>query len=120
MAYFLGINIIDKKKIRIGLTKIYGIGPNNAKYICKNLGFTENICTHQLTETQTFKLSRFLNNLDINTGPDLKQQILIFKKRLLNIKSYRGIRYNYGFPIRGQRTRTNAKTSKRLHKKKKT
>jgi small subunit ribosomal protein S13 len=118
MAYFLGINIIDEKKIIIGLTKIYGIGPNNAKYICKSLGFTENIRTYQLTNIQTFKLSRLLDNLDINTGPDLKQQIVNFKKRLLNIKSYRGIRYNYGFPIRGQRTRTNAKTSKRLHKRK--
>jgi small subunit ribosomal protein S13 len=118
MAYFLGINIIDKKKIIIGLTKIYGIGPNNAKYICKNLGFTENVRTHQLTSIQIFKLSKFLDNLDINTGPDLKQHILHFKKRLLNIKSYRGIRHNYGFPVRGQRTRTNAKTSKRHYKEK--
>jgi small subunit ribosomal protein S13 len=119
MAYFLGININDRKKIIIGLTKIYGIGPNNAKYICKILGFTGNIRTYQLTGIQTFKLSKLLDNLNVTTGPDLKQQISNCKKHLLNIKSYRGIRHNYGFPIRGQRTRTNAKTSKRLHKKKK-
>jgi small subunit ribosomal protein S13 len=118
MPYFLGINVIDQKKIIIGLTKIYGIGPSNSKYICKNLGFTENVCMHHLTSIQIFKLAKFLDNLDINTGLDLKQQISNFKKRLLTIKSYRGIRHNYGFPIRGQRTRTNAQTSKRLHNKK--
>ena len=116
MIYLLGINVSDKKKIIIGLTNIYGIGPSNSKYICKNLGFTHNIRTFQLKSIQIFKLAKFLDNLNINTGSDLKQQILNFKKRLLTIKSYRGIRHNDGYPIRGQRTRTNAQSVKRLKK----
>ena len=76
MIYIFGVNILKKKKLIIGLTTIYGIGYHHAKFICKGLGLTENICVYQLTDKQLFKINRFLINLNLKTGLSLKQQII--------------------------------------------
>ena len=114
MAYLLGTTIPDKKKIVTALTEVYGIGKNKAGFICKNLGFTNNIRIFELTKEQKTKLVRYIETSNIVIKSDLERNIFNFKTNLTNIRSYRGIRASQGFPVRGQRTHTNSKTAKKI------
>ncbi len=114
MAYLLGTHISDKKKINIALTNIFGIGLISSKNICQKLGLTENIRIFDLTKEQKNKLIRCVENSDLLIKSDLKKSIFDFRNRLINIRTYRGLRSQQGFPCRGQRTHTNSKTSKKF------
>lgn len=114
MAYLLGTDVPDNKRITIALTKIYGIGKKKSKIICQNLGLTDNIRIFELTDKQIFKLVYFVESSDIIIKSDLTRLLLDAKKRLVALRTYRGIRSKQGLPIRGQRTHTNSKTAKKL------
>jgi len=114
MAYLLETNLSNEKKIILALTEIYGIGISVAKTICKNLGLTENIRLVKLTKEQKNKLVNYIENSDLFLKSDLKRSVINAKTQLISIRSYRGLRSQQGLPIRGQRTHTNSKTSKKL------
>ena len=113
MLYILETNLQDSKPIYITLTKIYGIGKATSFIICKKLGFSLNLKTKDLTQDQIVGLIKLIDSLDLIYNNDLKKLKSLAIKNLVSIKSYRGLRRLKGFPVRGQRTHTNAKTSKR-------
>ena len=118
MSYFLGATIPDNKNIITALEQIYGVGINESKVICKNNGLTEHIRTFELKENQIHTLSEFVEHSGAIIQSDLLRLVLISKKRLITLRVYRGVRSTQGFPVRGQRTHTNAKTArKKLNKK---
>ena len=116
MAYFLGTSISEEKKITVALTQIYGIGKNKSIVICKDLGLTDNIKIFELTREQKIKLVRHIENSALLLTEDLKRSLFDFKTHLVAIRSYRGVRSQQGFPVRGQRTHTNSKTAKKFKK----
>lgn len=112
MAYILNTEILKNKSIFLGLRKILGIGKKNSVFFSKKIGCSINCKINQLSEEQIFKLLKFIDKSKILTNDDLKKyQLFVFKKLIL-IKSYRGLRRLKGLPVRGQRTHTNAKTAK--------
>lgn len=114
MIYILESKLPDNKPIHFALRSIYGIGKYKALLICKKLGFSHNFKPKNLSfhkVNQILKLTELLNFVLAN---DLKKFKLLRKQHLLNIKSYRGLRRKKGFPVRGQRTHTNAKTAKKF------
>ena len=114
MAYLLGTRIQDKKKISIALIQIFGIGLVTSKNICQKLGFTQNIKIFDLTKEQKNKLVRYVESSNLLIKSDLKRSILNFRTDLINLRTYRGLRSQNGFPCRGQRTHTNSKTAKKF------
>ena len=113
MAYLLGAVIPDNKIISVALQKIYGVGVNKSKLVCKNIGLSNRIRTFELKENKSYLLAEFVENSGIIIKSDLVRSIISAEKRLLHLRVYRGIRAKQGFPIRGQRTHTNAKTAKK-------
>ena len=105
--------LIDQKSLIFSLTSVFGIGKRTSKFVCKNLGFSQNFKVINLEKEQSNELIRFIKNLKLIVGGDLKKSILINKNRQVSIKSYKGLRKKQGLPVRGQRTHTNAKTSRR-------
>ena len=97
------------------LKKIYGLGSFQTNKICKKLGFSANFKTSMLTNEQTTKLIKLIENLDLKITSDLKKLHVFNLKQLIDIKCYRGLRKIKGLPVRGQRTHTNARTV-RMHK----
>jgi len=110
-SYFLGFNLLRNKKLQKALCSIYGIGSNRAGYICKKLGFQSNIRFGDLNKSQMLLLKRFIET-NYKIGFDLKQDIRNNIQNLMDIRSYKGNRHKRGFPVRGQRTKTNAKNCK--------
>ena len=110
MVRILGINLLNKKKIYIALTAIYGIGIPTSKKILKNLNINENIKVSELTETNISNLRDFFETNNIKVEGDLKRAIRLNITRLIEINSFRGRRHLKGLPVRGQRTRTNNRT----------
>lgn len=102
----------DTKNIRIALTMIYGIGRPKSQEILANLGIDKHIKVKDITEEQQKKISDFLKELVLEN--DLRRDIAGSIKRLKEIKCYRGVRHNLGLPVRGQSTRKNARTAKKL------
>jgi len=82
---------------------------------CKKLGISKNFKVFELTEEQKFNLIKLIDSSGILINSDLKRFLLNKKKKLINIKSYKGLRKLKGFPVRGQRTRSNAKTAKKIN-----
>jgi small subunit ribosomal protein S13 len=112
MSFILGTRYAPTKKIRIALTQIFGIGINKANQICDRLGLCETYKVNQLTKSQIDQLIKlFQRNYLIDS--ELLRIIQNDVKRLIQIGCYRGIRHNEGLPNRGQRTHTNAKTSRK-------
>ena len=91
---------------------MYGIGKNLSNHICSQMGFSDNIRINQLTNKQIEKLATFISQHFL-IGSELKQQKRKNKNRLIQIASYRGFRHSEGLPLRGQRTHSNAKTSRK-------
>ena len=114
MIRVAGYDLPEEKRILVALTKIYGIGISISKIICKkaNINFNRNVLS--LTNDDLKNLHLYLENYLI--GGDLKRYNFLKIKRLKDIKCYRGIRHRLGLPVRGQRTRTNAKTCKKFKK----
>jgi small subunit ribosomal protein S13 len=110
MARIAGVNIPDKKHVVIALTSIYGIGRTRANQICANTGIVPHIRIQDLNETQIDNLRAAVAKFTVEG--DLRREVSINVKRLMDLGSNRGIRHRRGLPVRGQRTRTNARTRK--------
>ena len=113
MVRILGNNLSNKKKIYIALTAIYGIGIPTSLKILKKLDIDPNVKVTDLTESNTSALRDFLETEEFKLEGDLKRLISSNIKRLIDINSFRGRRHLKGLPVRGQRTRTNNRTSRR-------
>lgn len=107
----------ENKSISIALLAIYGIGLRHSFSICKKLGFSPNLRVKNLTKKQIYKLITTIELSGISIATDLRKYRLLINKKLIDIKSYKGLRKLQGLPVRGQRTHTNAKSS-RKHKNK--
>ena len=110
MARLAGINIPDNKHAAISLTYIYGIGHTTAKQLCDTTGVNPAVKVQDLTEEELDKLRAEVGKLTVEG--DLRRVVQLNVKRLLDLGCYRGIRHRRGLPLRGQRTKTNARTRK--------
>ena len=110
MARLAGINIPDNKHAAISLTYIFGIGRTTAKQLCEVTGVSPTVKVQDLTEEELDKLRSEITKLSVEG--DLRRSVQLNVKRLLDLGCYRGIRHRRGLPLRGQRTKTNARTRK--------
>ncbi len=110
MARIAGINIPDNKHAEIALTSIYGIGRTRAKKICLDAGVKPDAKIRELAENEIESLRSEVGKFTVEG--DLRREVSMNIKRLMDLGSYRGIRHRRGLPLRGQRTRTNARTRK--------
>ena len=110
MARIKGVDIPNDKHIVISLTYIYGIGRNLAKTICKDAGVEPSKKTAEVSQEELIKLRDEINK-HLTEG-DLRREVALNIKRLTEIGCYRGMRHRRGLPVRGQRTKTNARTRK--------
>src|SRR5699024_7054965 len=110
MARIAGIDIPRDKRVVISLTYIYGIGKSTAQKILKEVGVSEDTRVSDLTEEELNNIRREVNNVTIEG--DLRREHSLNIKRLIEIGSYRGMRHRRGLPVRGQKTKTNARTRK--------
>ncbi|MCX8082582.1 MAG: 30S ribosomal protein S13 [bacterium] len=111
MARILGVEIPDNKKVEISLTYIYGIGRTTAKKILTSTGIDGNKKVKELKEEEIGKIAAFLQKNYTIEG-DLRKEVTENIRRLIDINTYRGIRHRLSLPVRGQRTRSNARTRK--------
>ena len=110
MARIAGVNIPDNKHVDVSLTHVYGIGRKTAQDICDKLKIKYSKKVSELSEEQLDKIRDELKNFQIEG--DLRREINFNIKRLMDLGCYRGIRHRKGLPLRGQRTKTNARTRK--------
>ncbi|HTY12923.1 MAG TPA: 30S ribosomal protein S13 [Candidatus Omnitrophota bacterium] len=108
MARIVGVDLPPQKRIIVGLTYIYGIGPALSEKILAKTGIDPDKKSKDLTEGEILKLREILK--DIKVEGDLRKDITMNIKRLMDIGAYRGLRHKKGLPARGQRTRTHART----------
>ena len=113
MLYLLETKLSENKSVFFALTNVYGIGRNTASLICKKLGFSVNLKTKDLTQEQVEELLQLVDSMDLTLNNELKKLRSLTLKTLVSIKSYRGLRRVRGLPVRGQRTHTNAKSSRK-------
>lgn len=111
MARLAGIDLPREKRIEIGLTYIYGIGRKSAEVILANTGVNPDTRVKDLTEDDVAKLREYIDH-NIMVEGDLRRNVALNIKRLVEIGCYRGVRHRKGLPVRGQRTKTNARTRK--------
>ena len=110
MARIAGINIPAQKHTVIALTAIYGIGRTRARQICDSVGVNQSVKVKDLTEDEVERLRGEVAKFTVEG--DLRREVSMNIKRLMDLGCYRGIRHRRGLPLRGQRTRTNARTRK--------
>jgi small subunit ribosomal protein S13 len=110
MARIAGINIPPHKHAEVALTAIYGIGRNTARKICASSGIQPNMKIKDLSEAEIEQVRNAITRYTIEG--DLRRTVSMNIKRLMDLGTYRGIRHRRGLPLRGQRTRTNARTRK--------
>ncbi len=111
MPRIAGIDLPRNKRIEIALTYIYGIGRSTAKRILAESGVDENARSDQLTDTEVASIRDVINRKYKVEG-DLRKEIAMNIKRLMDLQTYRGLRHRRSLPVRGQRTHTNARTRK--------
>jgi small subunit ribosomal protein S13 len=111
VARIAGVNIPTEKRVETSLTYIYGIGPKKAKEICKALGFATSKRTKDLTDADVINIRNYIEK-HLKVEGDVRKETAMNIKRLQDLKSYRGLRHRNRLPVRGQRTRTNARTRK--------
>ena len=111
MARIAGVNIPAAKPLHIALRYIYGIGPANALEICKRTGVDAVKRVNQLTEAEILKIREDIDK-NYKVEGDLRRDVAMNIKRLMDLGCYRGLRHRKGLPVRGQRTHTNARTRK--------
>lgn len=114
--YLLNTRISEQKNIRSAITTIYGISKALANFLCNELGIGLSFKVDQLTNIQLYKLRKYIKE-HLKIGNYLKREEIYDIKRLIEIKSYRGSRHRHGYPVRGQRTHSNARTQKSLSQK---
>mgnify|MGYP000155176002 FL=1 len=110
MARIAGVDIPRDKRVVISLTYIYGIGKPTAQEILKKVGINENTRVKDLTEDEIGTIRKEIESIKVEG--DLRREVALNIKRLMEIGSYRGIRHRKGLPVRGQKTKTNARTRK--------
>lgn len=110
MARIAGVNIPDDKHAVISLTYIYGVGRSRARELCAAAGIAETVKIAELSEEQLDALRNEVGKFSVEG--DLRRQVSMDIKRLLDLGCYRGLRHRRGLPLRGQRTKTNARTRK--------
>jgi small subunit ribosomal protein S13 len=111
MARVIGIDLPREKRVEVGLTYIYGIGPTRAKAVLREAGVEPDTRVRDLTDEEVSKLTAAITNTFSVEG-DLRREVAANIKRLMDINCYRGLRHKRGLPVRGQRTHTNARTRK--------
>lgn len=111
MARISGIDLPKSKRIEIALTYIYGIGRSASQRILSNAGIDFNTRTDKLTEAEVARIREYIDK-NLKVEGDLRRDISMDIKRLMDLGCYRGLRHRKGLPVRGQRTKTNARTRK--------
>ena len=111
MARIAGVNIPTNKRVVISLRYIYGIGPAKAQNICTTLGIPDERRVNQLSDDEIMRLREVIDK-DYRVEGDLRREVAMNIKRLMDLGCYRGLRHRKGLPVRGQRTHTNARTRK--------
>ena len=111
MARIAGVNLPREKRVEVGLTYIYGIGRSTAQKICSELDIDLNTKVRDLTDEEVARLRAHID-ANVQVEGDLRRERSGNIKRLMEIGCYRGLRHRRGLPVRGQRTRTNARTRK--------
>ena len=111
MARIAGVNIPTQKRVVIGLTYIHGIGRKKAEQICQKCGIPESRRVNDMTEEETIRVRETIDGDYVVEG-DLRREVAMNIKRLMDLGCYRGIRHRKGLPVHGQRTHTNARTRK--------
>ncbi len=111
MARIAGVDLPRDKRVEIGLTYIYGIGRSSSNRILKEAGVDPDIRVRDLTDDDVRKISQVIEETQTVEG-DLRREVSLNIKRLQEIGCYRGIRHRKGLPVRGQKTKTNARTRK--------
>ena len=111
MARIAGVNIPTQKRVEIGLRYIHGIGASKAKEIIQKVGISPDRRVHDLTESEVIQIREAIDR-DYLVEGDLRREVAMNIKRLMDLASYRGLRHRKGLPVRGQRTHTNARTRK--------
>ncbi|MBE0600765.1 MAG: 30S ribosomal protein S13 [Firmicutes bacterium] len=111
MARIAGVDLPNEKRVEVGLTYIFGIGPAISKNILDGTGVSPDTRCKDLNEQEVSKLREFIEK-NVKVEGDLRREVSMNIKRLIEIGSYRGIRHRRGLPVRGQNTKTNARTRK--------
>jgi small subunit ribosomal protein S13 len=111
MARIAGVNIPTNKRVEIALTYIHGIGRTKAKQIATRLGIEPQRRVQDLTDQEVLHIREMID-ADFTVEGDLRREVAMNIKRLMDLASYRGLRHRRGLPVRGQRTHTNARTRK--------
>lgn len=111
MARIAGVNIPTNKRVQISLRYIFGIGPKNAVEICEKLGIPDDRRVNQLTDEEILRIRELIDR-EYRVEGDLRREVAMNIKRLMDMACYRGLRHRRGLPVRGQRTHTNARTRK--------
>lgn len=111
MARILGVDLPRNKRVEIALTYIYGIGRSRASMICEQVGIPQELRTEGLTDEHIAKIRAIIEQ-NFKVEGDLRREIGLSIKRLMDLNCFRGIRHRKGLPVRGQNTRSNARTRK--------
>ncbi len=111
MPRIAGVNIPSEKRVEIGLTRIFGIGPHIAQKICNGVGIERQRRVRDLTDDEVIKIREMIDG-DFQVEGDLRREVSMNIKRLRDLGCYRGIRHRKGLPVHGQRTSSNARTRK--------
>lgn len=111
MARIAGVNIPTNKRVEIALSYIHGIGPAKAKEICDKVGLARERRVNDLTDSEVLQIREVIDR-DYQVEGDLRREVAVNIKRLMDMGNYRGLRHRRGLPVRGQRTHTNARTRK--------
>ncbi|MEZ5907772.1 MAG: 30S ribosomal protein S13 [Hyphomicrobiaceae bacterium] len=111
MARIAGVNIPTNKRVIVALTYIHGIGPKFAKQICERVSIPAERRVNELTDAEVLQIRETIDR-DFVVEGDLRREVAMNIKRLMDLGCYRGLRHRRGLPVRGQRTHTNARTRK--------
>lgn len=111
MARVAGVNIPTQKRVEIALTYIHGIGRKTAKEICERIGIAPQRRVQELSDADVLRIREVIDR-DYRVEGDLRREVAMNIKRLMDLGCYRGLRHRRGLPVRGQRTHTNARTRK--------
>ena len=112
MARIAGVDLPREKRVEIGLTYVYGIGHTTAVKILNKAGVNPDTRVRDLTDDEVSKIREAIDNNHVIVEGDLRREIALNVKRLVEIGCYRGVRHRKGLPVRGQKTKTNARTRK--------
>ena len=111
LARIAGVNIPTNKRVTIGLRYIYGIGPTKAAQICSRLAIPDDRRVNQLSDDEVLRIRELIDR-EYQVEGDLRREVAMNIKRLMDLGCYRGLRHRKNLPVRGQRTHTNARTRK--------